>query len=208
MAQLWTTGPAHFFVKLPAASLLAGSSTAGGSGVTIGAGSTGSQARYLGTCRTKPKIFLRKGNKPVYNDIGGDVIPFDKLALGEDAIIVADLNRYNMPVIEALADSPQRRDIPGFDGDGDVGTLWLTEGQGIGLYVWFPFARKAAYPMRNGYFFPGCTWETENPEELDIGTQDFARQITFHALRIYNFSTRSFTLYQNFDPAAVANLVD
>lgn len=180
MAQLYSTGPAHLFV---------GAITTGG--VT---------PFYLGTAEVKPQIEIVPQFEPVHNDLGG-AVPFDKSYEGEEAFIGADLNRYNEAVYAGLAARPNSLvpgAIRGLNTALDVGTLMLTEGKNIVVWVVFPFFVKAAMRaggMPAGYRFPGCT--VVGPDKLETGTRARKVHLLFHALRQWSPVTGAFLLYDH-----------
>lgn len=173
MAQLWTTGPAHWFVSPPAptvASML-------------------SAAAYLGTCEEPPDIDKRPAWEPVFNQLGGTKVPFDQLFEGEDALIDATVNRFNMPPQIALDDYVRTPGIlaggaatPGVSEPGDIGTLMLTESRCHVLIVVFPYTAKAAYAGQEaGYLFPSVLLEGNTVRR--VGTVARAARLVWHAIR-------------------------
>jgi hypothetical protein len=181
MAQLYSTGPAHAFV---------GSISSGG--VT---------PFYLGTCEVAPQIEVTPRFEEVHNDIGG-IVPFDKQYGGEEAFIGLDLNRYNEGVYAALAARPNSLvagAVRGLNSALDVGTLMLTEGKNVVLWIVFPFFAKPAMRaggMPAGYRFPGSI--LLGPDKLDgLGTRSRKTHLFFEALRLWTPLTGAFTLYDH-----------
>jgi hypothetical protein len=173
VGQLYVTGPANFFVGV----------------INASPGS----ALYLGTAEIEPSIEIRPFEEEVFNDLGGNRVAFDTSDQGQDAFIVYELSRWVEPVVQAVVTLPapgsavsgsptnQRGTYP----PGGMGTLAMTEGQAITLFIQFPYVAKLAYTLMNpGYRFPVCKLMTEDYSRL--GTR--ARRITlgWHARRTFD----------------------
>jgi hypothetical protein len=175
MAQLYSTGPAHWWVSLQNSPLL-----------------------YLGTCEKKPKIVVRPSWSPAYNDLGGQKIPFDMSYQGTEGISLLNLTRFNEPVYQLLATRPSAstKIASGINVPGDIGTLLLTEGLAWTVYVYFPYAAKLAYKsggMVPGYRFPASY--LEGPDEFEPSTDPINRTLIFHHLRAFDPKTGIFDCY-------------
>lgn len=198
MAQLFTTGPALLYAN-------------------IGLTGPGAGWLFIGTARTKPRISVRRGIKPIHNDIGAEK-PIDLLYGGQEAIITADVNRMSLIAYYAMATcaAPTTSGgaaTAGLDLPGETGTLLATEGQMFQLCVMFPFAPKAAYsnaingPLPPCYLFPLAT--LESPDDIDPGTQDLAIHMIWHAIRaiapatVSGISLFNETLYSTALPAGL-----
>lgn len=147
MAQAYVRGPAHIFA---------------------GVGMAGTPF-YLGTAERTPKIQIRRAFSPVWNDLGGQLVPYDWCYEGQEGFVVADLTRWNQPVLAALQGAPRQTiaaATPGTDVVGDIGTLMVTEGAAIPLWIMFPYTAKAAFAAQPaGYHFL-ATWLL-GPDDLD-----------------------------------------
>jgi hypothetical protein len=200
MAQLYTTGPALLYAGPMILAADGGGGAALGSSrlVNMSARLGANQARFLGTCEAPPKIKLHPHYKPVFNDLRGDQVAWDKLYLAEDAWFSGVVNRFNWPVWNLLnsppnvsgalaAGNPVGGDVMGSDIAGSVGSLVVTEGMAMTFYVVFPYFQKPAYgPNRGmppGYRFLACTLE---PQELDIGLRDSAVHLVVHAIPVFS----------------------
>lgn len=209
MAQLYTTGPALLY--------------AGPTPLTVAGGSPGAAAsalaaaRFLGTCESPPKIKIVPHYKPIFNDLRGDQVPFDKMYLGEEAFFSGVVNRFNWSTW-AMLNSPPNLSAAlaggggvfgvglfgpaglsqGLDLNGEIGSLVLTEAMGMAFYVVFPFAAKPAYgslganSMPAGYRFFNCTLD---PVELDVGMREMAVHLSVHATPVYFTTNGSSRLY-------------
>jgi hypothetical protein len=181
MAQPWVTGVAHIFVRPPNLSLLQGFNNQ-----AIG---------YLGTAKKWPQIALARYYHPVWNDLGGSKIPIDELWQGEDALVGAEVNRWNELVYEAIATIPLGgAGVTGSNGPAEMGTAMVFEGFTFDVWVAFPYSpalgwptAKAAYlGMPPGYHFPACV--NLGPDRLQpIGVgEERSTHLLFKAKRIYN----------------------
>lgn len=187
MAQLYVTGPAHFYV---------GSVSPSGGVLS---------ALYLGTCEREPEpCEIAPEWEPEWNAIGGSKIPFDVSYQGEQAFIGADLNRFNEGVYLALAARPGTGSPPGTNAPGDRGTLLLTEGLAVAVWMVFPFGGGlpgfAGKPVQiggglfGGYRFPACY--VKGPDKLGrLSTRSRKTFVLFHALSTWNPATMTFTCY-------------
>jgi hypothetical protein len=146
-------------------------------------GTGGGQPKYLGTAERAPRIRVRPAWHPVFNDIGGDQIPFDVQYMGEEAFISADLTRWDEEVYKSIAH--RLGNVRGADNNEAVGTLMLLEGKTHEVYVKFPYTSKAAFAgMPQGYHFVACI--LEGPDELDpLGTVARKINLMWHAIRKY-----------------------
>jgi len=173
----------------------------------VAAGAYGSP-RWLGTAERYPRVQRRAGWVPVFNDLGGQVIPIDTLFQGEDAFISVDLTRWDDNVMRAALARPSSvQAAEGTTGTGDVGTLMCLEFKAHILYLVFPYAAKT--PMVNagmpaGWRFPQAV--LEGPDDFDsMGTAPRKIRTVWHAYRFMGpVSTggASFTLF-DFDMSSV-----
>lgn len=182
MAQLWTTGPAHCFVGP----------------YNCGPGA----ANYLGTADDPPEIDVRPYEEEVFADQGGDKVAFDSSDQGQDALISYNFVRFNQLTMQAITSLPNASSaIAGAPTSargtylpGDMGTLAMTEGQAITVFVLFPYAAKPFFgggtTMVPGYRFPVCKLVMEKYTKL--GPKATRIPMAWHARRL-------------FDPTAGAN---
>lgn len=114
---------------------------------------------------------------------------------GQDAIVVADINRMSLIAYYAMASCPAPvQTVPaatgaGIDIPGETGTLLVTEGQTFQLAMVFPYSAKLAYQniangaLPGGYIFAAAT--LESPDDIDPGTQDLTIHMIWHATRTF-----------------------
>lgn len=179
MAQPYVTGPVSIWVQFP--------------GVT--------QAAFLGTAERCPRMQVRAAWEPLFNDIGGQRIPFDVLFEGEEGYIFADLTRWNQATANVMVSRPGAfAGLPGLNVPGDIGTAMILEGKTCHVYLVFPFAAKPAMAnaangaLMVGYHWPACI--LEGPDDMDeMGTRPRKVRFIWHALRQYDPQTGSFMLY-------------
>jgi hypothetical protein len=180
MSIPYCTGPAFFFVN-----------------IHQGSGSSGTA--YFGTCERTPRMSIEPSFTGVMNDLGGQKIPYDELYDGEHGFVSADFSKYNEGVYAALAARPYRGSPRGTNGPGDIGTLMMTEGYYVELWVQFPYSAKAAFmanAMPAGYHFPVCTI---HKDDLTAGTVPKKVNLLFHALRGFSNPAQggTFTCYDH-----------
>jgi hypothetical protein len=200
MAQAWVTGPAHIFLSFYSSIAVSG---------PAGVVTTLTTPIYLGTTERVPRLRIRAGWTPVFNDLTGGVIPYDMLYEGEEAFITGDFTRFNETTIRLLQARPRHFLQPTNRGTIqllDQGTLMLTEGYAFQLSMFFPYSSKLAFAgMPLGYRFPAA-W-LEGPDDLDnLGTVARVDRLVFHALRIINLSNATMTLCdENVGPMPAIN---
>lgn len=181
-SQLYCSGPGHIFIGFP-----------------------GRTPVYLGTCRETPRLQILRKYREVQNDISGDV-PLDLSYMGQLAHLNFDLTRWDEAVYSGIAAFPHSPGARGVDLLGDMGTLMITEGQALGVWVQFPYSTKPAMtpgPMPAGYRFPFCF--PVGPDDLaELGTRPRRLNLQFLAIRGYNPADGSQFLYDH-DMSAIAN---
>src|SRR5262249_48794198 len=100
--------------------------------------------------------------------------------------------------------------VRGTNPPGDMGTLVLTEGQTMRLWLYFPYSQKAAYrPMVPGYKFFAVNLAAHT--QLPAGTKPRRVRLVFEAIRFFDstvvntYGAGSFILYgsTNNDPAGL-----
>jgi hypothetical protein len=178
MATPYVTGPVHLFVG-PLSS-----------------------PNYLGTAERFPRMSIRTGWEPVFNDLGGQRVPFDLLYEGQEAFVSVDLTRWNENVLQVMM-ARAISTVPGLDGPLDIGTAMLTENAAGPLWLLFPFGGvKAAFnapgsgPMPGGYRFPRAI--LAGPEDFEsMGTAPRKIRLIWHCLRFFNPQNGRFLLYDN-----------
>lgn len=62
----------------------------------------GTTGLYMGTAVASPEPEHEKHRIPIMNDIGGRSVPFQVVKDGEDAIVMATLNRFNYLLLQSI----------------------------------------------------------------------------------------------------------
>jgi hypothetical protein len=168
---------------------------------------------FLGHGERAPRIQIVRRYKEVTNDLGGDMVPFDKGYAGETGVVTVTLSRWNESTLAIIQDVATTLTglgaARGLNGPGEVGTLMVTEGVAYKLWLRFPFSAKAAYAnaasgaQPAGYRFLAAF--LEGPDDLfDLGPPN-ARKVglQFTCMRAFDpavsnaFGTGLFALYDH-----------
>ncbi len=163
MAQPFCTGPALLYVGV----------------------GPGRAPVFLGTTEHTPRIIKRKNYKPLFNDLAGQMIPYDKSFQGEDCLVISELTRLNWPVYNRITCAPDAfGGVPGMNFPGDMGTLMMTEGGSYFLWVVFPYAAKPAFAtMSPGYrFFSAFLEDADTLAE--VGTNPVKVMVAWYCGRV------------------------
>jgi hypothetical protein len=175
MSQLWCPGDCRIYLGFVTPGYPSQSTSN-----SVPASVNNANAKFLGWCEEAPEIDVQQKWVPVFTDVGGNQVPTDKSWQREIGFIGMSLSQFNrFPYYSATyqprpATSLAGVDNPAFRGlasPGDVGTLMLTEGQAIVIYVQFPYAVKPAMGggagppagMEQGYRFFAGTLEGFDP---------------------------------------------
>ena len=167
MAQAYTSGPCPLYA---------------------GVGLNGAPV-FLGHAERFPRIQIRPRWSDVYCDLSGQSVPYDQVYDGEDAVVTADLTRWNESVYAVMADRAKTNSnflaitSRGANGFGEIGSLMVTEGLAYNLYVVFPFAAKAAYSatMPLGYRFQAAF--LQGPDDFELGGTARKLRLSWRCLR-------------------------
>jgi hypothetical protein len=166
------------------------------------------QRLFLGTCEVTPQQEIQRETDVVFNDLSGKV-PLDILFLGEHAFITMDLTRWNEPVYAILAAQPTNLaliNVRGFYGVQDMGAMYMHEGWGIELLLVFSRAVPGSIYAANGmppcYRFPMSVF-TGPDRHHQMGSRAKKLHLTFHAIPLWNYTTRGFLLYDHMIPAGL-----
>lgn len=156
MSKIFTTGPALMFLSY-------------------------GEPMYLGTAESPPDIDLIGGFEPVFNDLGGTVLPMDRIYEGEEAIISFVLNKYNQPALDIIQAVVGGKTM-GRDTFGDIGTIIGQEDRTFGFGMVFPYAAKPIYSdMPAGYNFFSCF--RIGPQGVRPGTRAKSHNLILRAQR-------------------------
>lgn len=168
MADTYVTGPVHHYCVFPY---------------------NPTQAFYLGTAQIAPKVRIRRALKPVFNDLGGQLLPFERILQGEEAQIITPLNRYNESVYRLISAFPRMTGIRGRQGPLDTGVKMQGNGCFFSLILQFPFAGTAndvpvaTEQLPPVYRFPVC--QSEQDEFTTMGTDAFEKMLAITAARFF-----------------------
>lgn len=152
MAKLYTTGPVHIFV---------------GCGGSVNA----KQVLYLGTGQEAPDIEIQREFEPVKNDIGGTMLPMDRVYEGQEAMISVALNRIKLTTLHAMQSIRLGGLTPGIETVDTIGTAICQEGWTYPTFLVFPYqaAKASMADLPAGYRF----WSTflQGPDRIKPGTR-------------------------------------
>ena len=163
MANVYVNGPSHLFV---------------------GTGSSHAPV-YLGTSAQGVSIEFRDQFEGVPNDLGGKV-EFDATFAGEDAMVSADMTRYNESVYAVISARPSLG-TRGVSVPGDIGTLMVQEGVAYPLWILGPYAIKPSFvAMPLAYHFLAAFLL---PDSLpNLGTTAKKVHLQWHCLRTFDLT--------------------
>jgi hypothetical protein len=143
-------------------------------------------AEFLGTSEVAPRVRIKRAYKPVMNDIGGQLMPLERIYQGQECQIVTALDRYDEAVYAKIAAAPRSNLGPvavprGTNGFYDTGALVQQNSGYFTLILQFPFASTINQPVGNGmplvYNFPICV-----PEQDDFNSLGTAERQTYLAI--------------------------
>lgn len=170
MANTQVTGPVHHYVTFPY---------------------NPGTAFYLGTAKVAPKVRIQRAYKKVFNDLTGQLLPFERIFQGEEGQIISPINRFNQSVYGLIAAAPRQgltgSYSPGSHGPLDIGAKVYQNSCFFGLILQFPFAGTANSPSSEGmpvcYYFPVCVDETD--DFTSLGTAEEEIMMAFTAQQAY-----------------------
>ena len=164
---------------------------------------------YLGTGEVPPKIEWRPSFRPVFNIDSGHV-PYDKAYEGQDAIITMNLNNWDEWVYQMIGARDNARSnayvhARGFDSATSIGTMLMSEGMAYSLYLQYPLGGVGGSVFGGGQtnpqngMPPGYRFLCGYPINAKVipGTATNYLQLTWHALRLYNYASDSFCLFDH-----------
>lgn len=186
MAAIYSTGPALAYVNVL---------TIAGGVVTTPNGT----ATYLGTFERPPKINISPAYTPVMNDLGGTVLPTDRVFQGQEAQISGTMNRFNMTTMQGLMRQnglPAVIVAPGNQAAGlaiGEGTNTLAAYGGLmnqdvlGFVFYIVFSRGAVAAQTAVGLIPGYRFFStflEGPHDISAGSGEFKQAVSFRAQRL------------------------
>jgi len=159
------------------------------------------QLSWLGTGKVAPRIRIRRRFRPIYQSDAGKQVEYDKAYSGQDAIIEMKLNNWNEYTYAQLAARVNQRSQGGgprgVDTQDSIGSLMLTEGLAYMLFIQFP---NAAKPVMQAAGMPaGYRFFAAYPliEDVRPGLPANELQLTWHALKLYDFRTGNQWLFDH-----------
>lgn len=171
VAGLKVAGPVHLYYRAgiyPVPSV-------GPNGINSG---SGAGATYLGTCEFVPEPQFKPAWKPIFNAISGDLIPMDRMYMGQDGLIAMNLNRFDYDAAIQLLNTPRLSGAPelvGTDTWLDRGSLMVSNALSFELWLQFQFygtPNALAYPdMPAGYYFYCCQLMDHTPKNLGLADE-------------------------------------
>ncbi len=103
----------------------------------------GYNPRFLGTTVDGPEAFPKPIWRKLTSDQSGEEVD-DIAFMGEEAIVTAEVNRYNESIYASISSRPSFRTGRGFIREFDIGQLMLRSGYCYPLWLRFPHSVKAA----------------------------------------------------------------
>lgn len=210
MATPMVTGPVSIWALVPgklvelelAAAALAPFSAASliasaAAGVALALSNLRQTAIFVGHGLKAPKIVEDVHTSPVYSDLAGPDVPYDKIYTGEDCVVSVTLTRWNEKAVRILRGMPRPGTAEGLDGLGERGTLMASEGYGYPLILRFPFWDLKPYFKANGGT-PGIRYYCaflEGRQEHQPGTEANTRTLSWYCQNVYNPKNNGFGLY-------------
>lgn len=176
MAGFYVTGPCDIFV-----------------------GSLAGPAVFVGHAERTPSVQIKPSFSPVYCDLFGQRVPADFLYDGEEAMISADVTRFNESTYAFMAQRPDATIAGARRGSnipGDIGTLMVAEGYAYSLFLRFPYAAKPAFSTGSGGAMPAgyrfLAAFLEGPDDLGpLGTTNRRIRLNWRAARVPSVVTGS-----------------
>ena len=154
-AYYYVHGPVACYIRIPSV----------GAGPFVGPAAlkaTSGSPTFLGHCEKSPQQSEEARWKPVFSSQTGEVIPADKLYMGQEVKVILPLSRFDYDVIQLLRATPRhgRGTAPGTETYLDIGALLQRNGLSFELWLkneFFNTINQAAYPnLPIGMYFTCC----------------------------------------------------
>lgn len=152
-----------------------------------------SSPSFYGYGEVAPQSVIQPRWAKVMSDRTGGMVPRDKMYQSEEAFVFIKFAEWNDIVRETVASTPLAQyGRAGSHNFGDIGTLVVTEGFSLTLYLVYPFsfavaghpvfnASSGANKLVNGYRFFGVTLE----QQTNVGgTQPNSTLNHFHSIPV------------------------
>lgn len=130
---------------------------------------------FLGTAEVTPKVEHRVMQADTFNDIGGSMVPMQRTAQGEMAVIGTLLNRFSKGAVDLLNNLSAQPLAAGFEGRFSRGPLVFGVSS-FELWLLFDFATNPAFRspgLEMGYYFPQCVVGGKTRDRLGTDTEKF-----------------------------------
>lgn len=183
MAQPWVSGPVHIYVSFD--------------GLSPFAYPAKSDIKYLGMCEQAPQRTTVANHQPLMTDATGPAVPYDQMFVGETGIIAGQLVVWNEVILNLIRTRPFFGGTPGTFAAGSIGTLLLTEGYTMHLWLMYQYYSKAIFggdgATVRGYHYPCVT--LVGPDQDDLGAKINRRHVQFQAWPAFKLSDGTSILY-------------
>lgn len=168
--------------------------TPGPTYLQLGTGAAGA-LEHLGWSERGVRITLDGAFEDVMTDVSGTRIPFDVLAMAEQAFITVDLNLYDEAILnKALGARTGNAALPGTMGPTTVGSLIRLEAFMYRILVYNPYETKAAMAaMNDAYNFP--TGYLDAAVEIELSSRVKVQRCIFRAIPGWNQVSGGGVLY-------------
>jgi hypothetical protein len=199
---IYSTGPNYIFVRFPVP----------GPGPFIKPSQLGGTIYFLGTAEEKPEEDLQAQYLPIFNNIGGKMVPFEKSYQGTIGGFSILLNKFSHTVLTLLQRMPSNGRMDAAVPAGQESHLSrgrLVQANGDGFELWrangfFGTLNATAYPdLPPGRYYPCC--HNVRIFEANEGLPDEKILLIAEPQNVYNAVDGSFYLYSE-DPAKFAGL--
>ncbi len=138
--------------------------------VFISTNGLASSAQFLGTCEQYPTEQEEHAWTPVWNDLGGPVVPSERQFHGKTKFMSLDLNRFKQTVMDQVLATPRQ----GTDGNPagtnsvlDRGAYLIENGCGYSMWLIFSF-----YGTQNAVGYPDLPPGEYYPYVMTVGNYD------------------------------------
>lgn len=199
---IYSTGPNYIFIRFPIP----------GAGPYVNPNQLGGSVFFLGTAEEKPEEDLQAQYLPIFNNIGGKMVPFEKSYQGTIGAFTILLNKFSHTILTLLKRMPSNGRMDAGIGAGRESHLSrgrLVQANGDGFELWrangfFGSLNANAYPdLPPGRYYPCC--HTVRIFDADQGLPDEKALLVIEPQNVYNAADGSFYLYSE-DAAKFAGL--
>lgn len=157
------------------------------------------QIGFLGTSQRGPRIKVRRAYSRVFNDITGAEIAFDKIWAGAEALVFMDLTRWDETIYRFLGSRPRAGATEGAEPPGTRGTLMMTEGACLPIYLRFPaFDFHPVFRAQGGLAgYRLLAGSLEGDDDYETGTGANMRHVAIHCQEIYDPKSNGLALFDH-----------